>query len=74
MSDTGEELLDVFLLPGTLRDFDVGTTGHPTKRKASRDHIPSCQKTTKEDKWPWLQEKATLSNGVEVCLHSHLAR
>lgn len=27
------------------------------------DHIPKCQKRMKEDKWPWLQEKAALSNG-----------
>lgn len=66
MPDIGKEFLDVFffLLPGTQRDFDVGTMGHPTtNRKACQDHIPSCQKTMKEDKWPWLQEKATLSNG-----------
>lgn len=33
------------------------------------DHIPKCQKRMKEDKWPWLQEKAALSNG-EGCAWS----
>lgn len=38
-------------------------TEHPTNRKTLWDHIPTCQKRMKEDKWPWLQEKAALSNG-----------
>lgn len=51
------------LLPRTLRDSDEETTENPTNRKPCWDHIPNCQKRMKEDKWPWLQEKAALSNG-----------